>query len=116
MHELPIVKQVLKTVLQVAEEEHASRVLKVTLTIGEMHDLIDEWVRKYFVYASIGTLAEGAQLEITRLPVICRCSSCSEFYVAHLRESDTLKCPVCGSEKYSFISGDELRIEEVEYT
>ena len=115
MHELPIVKEVLKAVLRVAEEEKATKILKVTLEIGDMHDLIDEWVIKYFVFASKGTPAEGARMEIRRLPVICRCKTCQELFTARFRQINTVKCPVCGSESFSFVSGDELRIDQVEF-
>ena len=116
MHELPIVKEVLKTVLRVAQEEKASKILKVTLEVGDMHDLVDEWVKKYFVFASRGTVAEGARIEIRRLPVICRCKACEELFVAHFRRIDSVVCPVCHCDSFSFVSGDELRIEKVEYS
>lgn len=114
MHELPVVREVLKTVLRYAEEDGAGQILRVYLVIGDMHDLIDEWVVKYFAFASRGTIAEGAEVIIERPPVVCRCNICQEYFIMHLRTCDQTGCPVCGSESFSLCSGDEFMIKGVE--
>ena len=114
MHELPIVKKIIENVERYAREEQATRVLKVNLQIGCLHDLIDEWVEKYYVFASKDTILEGSKLHIRRTPVICACSDCKEYFTIDMKEQDTGECPVCGSKHYRFIFGNELIIQSVE--
>jgi len=115
MHELPIIKNVLKIVLDSAHAENAKQVKTVALAVGEMHDLIPELVEKYFAYVSRGTIAEGAELVIKMLPVICVCNSCGEHIIVHMRRGErTEACPACGGESLAVISGDELAIDNIE--
>jgi len=114
MHELPIVKQILSIVLRHAEENQAKKVTAVVLEIGEMHDLQAEWVERFFTFASRGTIAEGASIKVEKLPIICHCSKCNENFVLPLRTSDNLTCSVCGSDKFTPLTGKELFIKELE--
>jgi hydrogenase nickel incorporation protein HypA/HybF len=114
MHELPIIKTVLDMTLRYAEAHKALRVHKVVLVVGEMHDLVPEWIEKFYNYASKGTIAEGGTIEIETVPVICRCLSCRENYVFHVRgPEEEMRCPVCGSEAAERLSGDEFQLKEI---
>jgi hydrogenase nickel incorporation protein HypA/HybF len=116
MHELPIINQVLETVLEYGEKDHATRVEKIVLDVGGLHDLIPEWMEKYFHFAARGTIAENARLLINKTPIICRFDSCGCNFVYHLHD-DSLSvhgCPECGSNVFSPISGREFIIREIE--
>lgn len=115
MHELPIVRQILSGVLSAAEQAGAVRVDRVVLEIGEMHDLIPEWVDKFFRYASRGTIAEKAELVIERPPLICRCAKCGEHFVLHPRASAVWACSNCGSRDFAMLGGEEFSIREIAY-
>lgn len=114
MHELPIVQNIIDNVLKYSEQENAKRVLAVVLEIGEAHDLIDEWVQKYFSFASRTTVAEGAELRIRRIPVIASCTSCRSNYRINLKKAEHDSCPACGGKNYKLLSGDELIIHSIE--
>lgn len=115
MHELPIVKSVLETALRYAEEENATRIHKIVLVVGEMHDLVPEWVDKFFRFAAKGSIAEGGKIEIESLPIICHCKTCQENYILHTRgPEEEMCCPVCGSTEADRVSGDEFLIREIE--
>ncbi len=115
MHELPIVKKITEYVLHYAEQEEATRVRGVWLEIGSLHDLIDEWVIKYFAFATKNTIAEGADLHITRTPVICKCKACGEYFTVDIKQYDAVgACPVCQSADYDFTCGNELMIQRIE--
>ena len=116
MHELPIVKEVLSTVLEYARANHAARVDTVVLEVGELHDLVPEWVEKFFRFASRGTIAEGAQVRIERPPLICRCSGCREHFILHLRDGSEWRCPVCGGDDFAMLTGGEFSIKEITIT
>ena len=115
MHELPIVKNVLNVTLEYAEKCHATQVNKVVLIIGQLHDLLPEWVEKFFKYASKGTIAENAKILIEHVPIICRCKSCQGNFVMHINgDEGDRKCPDCGSDSFSLLSGREFIIDKIE--
>ena len=117
MHELAIVNQILDVTLQYAQKNHATSVKKVSLAIGELHDLIPEWVIKYFRYASRSTIAKDAEVDVERMPIICRCDRCSELFVYHLRTPERQDCcPICDHKQFSKLSGSELMIKSIEIT
>lgn len=115
MHEMPIVREVLKTVLKYAEKRNAVQVRTVFLEIGQAHDLVPELVEKYFSFAGKGTVAEGAQVLISRPPVVAMCTVCG----AKTEELDmhcihALKCSQCGNEEFKVVTGKEFLIRGVE--
>ena len=66
MHELQITERILDVVLKHAAGQDVSKVVRIHLRIGALSDLEDEWIQHYFDYLSRGTVAENAQLAITR--------------------------------------------------
>jgi len=114
MHELSVVESILKVVLKHAALNGVTKVVGVGLRIGEMSDLVDEWVQHYFDYLSKDTIAAGAKLKIERSPVIFRCEDCGEEFVVNLRETRKILCPGCQSERMSLISGREFFIKNIE--
>ncbi len=114
MHELPVTENILKVVIRHAGANQAQKVVAVSLRIGELSDLIDEWLQRYFDYLSKGTVAEGAVLRIERSPVIFRCEDCGETFPVKVREVRDVVCPQCGGGKAVFISGREFFIKHIE--
>lgn len=113
MHEMPIVRQVLKTVLDYAESRQAAKVETVFLEIGAMHDLVPEWVEKFFAFASRGTAAEGAKVLISRPPVVAACKQCRHQLPVDLHQIDDLRCPRCGHEAFHLVSGNQFQIRGI---
>lgn len=114
MHELPIVKKVLSVVLEYAQANHAAKVTAVVLEVGELHDLMPEWVQKFFRFASRGTVAEDAEIRIFQPPLICKCNQCQENFVLHLRNGSDWSCPVCMASDFVMLTGKEFSIKEIE--
>ncbi|HOD34403.1 MAG TPA: hydrogenase maturation nickel metallochaperone HypA [Syntrophales bacterium] len=114
MHELPVTENILKVVLRHAEEAKAVRVISVSLRIGELSDVIDEWLQRYFDHLSRGTVAEGAGLLVERMPVVFRCEGCGKSFHVNIREVRDVVCPACGGGKASFVSGREFFIKSIE--
>jgi len=114
MHELPVTESILRIVLRHAEEAKAGKVVSVSLRIGELSDVIDEWLQRYFDYLSKGTLAEGAELRVERMPVVFRCEVCGDSFQVNIREVKDVVCPACGGGKATFVSGREFFIKAIE--
>ena len=114
MHELPVTENILKVVLRHAEEAKAEKIVSVSLRIGELSDIIEEWLQRYFDYLSKDTPAEGAALRIERVPVIFRCEGCGNSFPVKVREVRDIVCPSCGGGKATFVSGREFFIKNIE--
>lgn len=107
MHEFGLMQEMLTTVLQHAQGRPVRR---VTLEIGALACVVPEAMRFGFEAATPGTLAAGAELEIRHTPGRGRCRHCgAEFSLA-----DPLAQCACGSASIEWLSGQELRIIEME--
>jgi len=114
MHELGITKKILAVVLERARDNSVQKVLSVRLTVGEMSDLEDTWLQRYFDHLSAGTAAEGAKLRVSRIPVRFQCAKCGDVRQFDIHEQAAIRCPSCGSDDLAMVSGDEYTIEDME--
>ncbi|MFW5936537.1 MAG: hydrogenase maturation nickel metallochaperone HypA [Desulfosalsimonas sp.] len=115
MHELPVTERILDIVLKHAERNRVRRVLSITLTVGDLSELENEWLQHYFDYLSKGTLAEGAALHIERQPIVLRCNKCGRTETIKKEAFGDTTCPVCGDKgDFSLVSGREYYIKEME--
>ncbi len=109
MHELAVAKRIVQWVVEYAEANGAARVTDIYMRIGALRGVIGEWVRRYCIYASRGTLAEGALLHIDRVPgsVMCRCGAVTPLAPGHL---DDVACRECGCTELRLWSGREFTL------
>jgi hydrogenase nickel incorporation protein HypA/HybF len=114
MHELPVMQSILSIVLRHASMHRVTRVHAISLTVGELSDLEQEWMQKYFDHLSKGTPAEGARLKITWVKAVLSCDSCGCRFDMDRSRQGELVCPACGRERFSLVSGREYRISEME--
>ena len=114
MHELGITSDILTTVLETAEAAGARRIVSISLTVGEMRDLVPEWMQNYFDHCALGTAAQGAKLLFQRVPVRLACQECGAEFAAEVRSIRQIRCPSCSSTRSSVRTGLELRIEGIE--
>ena len=111
MHELGIMTGVVESVTSAAHANGATRVLKVSLSVGEMTEAIEDALQFAFeVLCETEPLLKDAKLEITMVEPKSRCIDCGkEFH--HDRFHVT--CPECGGFA-ELISGKEFRIDSIE--
>ncbi len=114
MHELAVTERILDIVLRHAEANNVNRILSIQLKIGELSDLENEWVQKYFDHLSKGTLAENAKLKIEKVPVVMKCNDCGQSFEVNVREVKEIECPQCGNKRCSLISGKDYYIKDME--
>ena len=114
MHELSITERILSIVLQHANANAVHRVVRIHLRVGGLSDLEDEWIQRYFDHLSRGTLAEQAQLMITRAPIVLKCLSCAAVVSVSRDELTRAACPSCGNGDLTLQSGREYVIENME--
>lgn len=114
MHEMSLTRNVLDVVLDEANAAGATRVQAVRVTIGDLRDIVEELFEGLFSHLARGTIAEGAELEIVRIPVTVRCRKCSRVYHLNVRDKDTFECPSCGLLDYGLNSGMEFFVSGID--
>lgn len=108
MHEMSITQGIIKLCL-----EHAGgrRVRSLEVEIGELGNVVPEAIEFCFEACSRETLLEGASLNIIRVAGVGQCRECgkntplSELYAP---------CSLCGSNRVTILTGEELRVREIE--
>lgn len=86
-------------------------VIRVKLKVGELTNAQPDALKMAFEAYSKGTVCEGAELLVERIPVRGRCQSCQkEFGVKTL----IFLCPNCGESRIEIIEGEELLLESLE--
>lgn len=114
MHELYVTKSIHQIVLKHARNGNVNRVLSVNLEVGALSDLQSEWLQRYFDRLSRGTVAEGAELNITRVPAVFQCNLCRQsFEIKSLMVAD-LSCPHCCSKEIVLVSGKQYHVKSME--
>ena len=68
MHEMSIVAGVLDAVQASAVDAGAECVTKITLRIGDMTEVIDEALEFAFEALTEGTMCEGAEFDVIKVP------------------------------------------------
>ncbi|HYB40367.1 MAG TPA: hydrogenase maturation nickel metallochaperone HypA [Candidatus Methylomirabilis sp.] len=107
MHELGIVQRVIEIA---AEASGGARVTRIVLEIGKLSAILPDAVRFAFDLATPDTVAEGAVLEIIETPGRASCRSCRAQLVL---DRPYGRC-ACGETDLEWLSGDELRIKQME--
>ena len=111
MHELSTVIRIVNTALSALEHE-TRRPKAVSVGIGEMTDILPEYVRKYYIEAVKDTVLEGTQLHIEMIPAKAHCDGCgNDFHPC--RENDYL-CPECKGSVCHITEGRTTRLINIE--
>ncbi len=114
MHELQVTEQILNIALKYADMNDVNRIISIELRVGEMSDLEDEWMQKYFDSLSEDTIAKGAKLKIEKTPVVMECDECAHSFQVNIREMKEILCPECSSKKCTLKSGREYYVKNME--
>jgi hydrogenase nickel incorporation protein HypA/HybF len=114
MHELQVTERILDIVIKHAAGHEVNRIVRIHLKIGELSDLEDEWIQRYFDYLSRGTLAEEAKLVIERAPIVLSCGACGTSYEIQKQGLDSPECPDCGGTNSRLVSGREYVVKNIE--
>ena len=111
MHEMSLNEGVLQILQDHAKSQGFERVKTVWLEIGELSGVEVEAMRFGFDVIMKDTLADGAKLEIIRVPGQAWCMPCEKnVQVKQLFDA----CPDCGSYQLQVTGGDQMQIKELE--
>ena len=108
MHEMSITQGIIEIC-----EQHAGgkRVIALDVEIGDLSGVVPEALEFCFDACSRDTLLKGARLNIIRIPGKGRCLDCDAVQpLVSLLEA----CRTCGGFRMTILSGEELRVREIE--
>lgn len=111
MHEFSIAQNIMGIILAEARKAKAQKVLKVHLRIGELAQVFPDSLSFCFELLSKGTIAEGATLNIEKVPIMGYCPQCNKTFLV---ENNQYLCKNCGNLKIELITGRELQINHLE--
>ena len=110
MHEIGIVRQLVRTVSDFAAENRISEIHEVVLDCGELSLVIPEYVEELYPAVTRGSILENARLTIHMVPGLAECEDCDEIF--NVLENKGY-CPNCGSFEKTVLSGKEFSVREI---
>lgn len=110
MHEATLAENILDIALDAAEKNHAAKIFKVGLTLGEMTGVEVEALKLSFDVLKKNTAADCAELVIKRVPISAACNKCGKTFQL---ERYNFFCPECDG-VLILRSGRELLIDFVD--
>ena len=108
MHELSIAESLIEMAESTATDAGASGITSLHLRLGAISGVVPDALYFCFDIAAKGTLAEGATLEIERLPVIVYCPACEEEVT--LPNTQRFRCPRCDTPTPQIVQGREMQL------
>lgn len=112
MHELGIITGVLDAATQAARDSGATKLLGVTLRIGDMTEAIeDALVFAWDALTEDDPFVQGAQLDIVMVHPKSRCLECGNEFT---HDRFNMFCPNCDSFALELLEGRELQIDSIE--
>lgn len=116
MHEISFAQNVLDEILKEAEEHKAKRVNRVEIEMGDLALITPEELKSALEMIVNGTIAEGMEVEIKKIPVRVRCDKGHENEIKverdHHHMMPELKCPEC-REAVKVLEGRECILKKI---
>ncbi|MDA8149667.1 MAG: hydrogenase maturation nickel metallochaperone HypA [Nitrospiraceae bacterium] len=110
MHELSLATSLLELLEERALLDAFNRVQKIVLKVGELSGVSIPALRQGFEFATKGTLAEGAKMDIIEPPGSGWCFTCER--TVPLRDPFR-SCPYCGKSAVTPTGGMEFMVVEL---
>ena len=110
MHELSLAEGILQIVEDAAAKQGFKRVTEVRLEIGALSGVEIEALSFCLDMVLKNSIAEGARLELEKIPGSGFCLECGETVPVNARYD---ACPKCGSYQVQATGGTEMRVKDL---
>ena len=110
MHEIGIVRQLLRTVSDFAAEQQVTDIREVVVDCGELSLVIPEYLEELYPVVVKGSILENASLRIHMVPGLAECDDCDEIFNVVEQKG---YCPACGSFNKTILSGRDFTVREI---
>jgi hydrogenase nickel incorporation protein HypA/HybF len=111
MHELTVVSNIFKIILESAENNNLNKISKISLKVGRQRHLAPDLMKFAFESVSKNTIAAGAVMIIEKIDIKMECRTCGFNFIV---KNNTYLCIKCGSASLKTLSGQDLLIESIE--
>lgn len=113
MHELGIAEDLFHIVKDKAKENNLKAVTKIVVVVGEASGIEEDFLRHSLTdHLLPGTIAEKAELEITKEPLQVKCAACG--IKIDSQQSSSLECPNCGDNNLEITQGKNVYLQTIE--
>jgi len=116
MHELSFAQSVLDEILKEAEKHNAKKIKKIEIDMGDLATITARELESALEVIIKDTIAEGMEIEITKIQVRVKCSNNHENEIEvkrdHHHVMPELKCPECGA-GVKVIQGRECILQRI---
>jgi hydrogenase nickel insertion protein HypA len=114
MHEISLVQSLLSQLSELAEQNNAKRITKVTMEVGVLSGVVIDSFRFGFeVLTAEDPLTKGAELELVIPPVIYTCCGCG--YQISTTEARPRSCPECNEQIFTHKGSEDLILLQVAF-
>lgn len=110
MHEIGVVRQMLRTVEDFAQENQLDNIVSIVLEIGDLSMVIPKYVEDIYSVIVKGTRFENTELVIETVEGQGVCRNCKRSFPIVKNEG---YCPRCGKREADIISGRDFIIKEI---
>ena len=110
MHEIGIVRQLVRTVTDFAAGHGVSRICEVVVDCGELSLVIPDYLRELYPVVVKGSILENARLTVNTVPGLAECDACDEIFNVVQHKG---YCPNCGSFEKTVLSGKDFTVREI---
>ena len=110
MHEMSVAASVIEIAEEQAREKGASKIISVTLNVGDLSGVMAEAVAFCYEACAKGTLAENSRLIINKVTARAFCPQCEKEFTPGSR---FVICPSC-SGFARITAGEDLSVERME--
>jgi len=114
MHEMGLARQLVAASIEAANRQQARRIAAVAVEVSPLAAVDIEELQECFALAARGTAAEGASLQVQRLPLTAVCRECRERVTPDAAAGALGTCPKCGGDSLEIPPMPDWRVVSVE--
>lgn len=110
MHEIGIVRQIVRTVTDFAQANGAYDIREVVVDCGELSLVIPKYLEELYPVVAKNSILKDAKLTVNIVPGLAECDNCDEiFNVVEYKGY----CPNCGSFEKTILCGKDFSVREI---
>lgn len=110
MHELSIIMGIVDTMEDYVKQNGLTEIEEIVLQIGEMSDVIPDYLEACYPIAVEDTIMANTRLKIEKIISHAKCGDCGEVY-EYMKNFG--ECPNCHSFKKEILDGREFFIKQI---
>lgn len=111
MHELSLASMLAPIVLETADQHNMATVTAIHVHAGQLRGIVPEAFDAAMAVVLEDTIAHGAAITLTVLPLTATCRGCGEEFSPSPAD---YRCPACSQADAELVQGDELIVHSIE--